>query len=86
VVGQQGRVFLHIAAPVGVDEGGTNEGGDRGGIRRSGSCVSRQDQSVDGAENAGCVAIHHWVDMPRVAVAIGWYTGGSVLRVGTFLP
>jgi hypothetical protein len=43
VVGQQGRVLLHSAAPVGVGEDGAN-GGDRGGVRRSGSRVSRQDQ------------------------------------------
>jgi hypothetical protein len=45
VVGQQGRVLLHSAAPVGVGEDGANGGGDRGGVRRSGSRVSRQDQS-----------------------------------------
>jgi hypothetical protein len=49
VVGQQGCVLLHSATPVGVGEGGAN-GGDRGGIRRS---VSRQDQPVNRAENAG---------------------------------
>jgi hypothetical protein len=64
VVGQQGRV-LHSATPVGVGEGGANGGGDRGRARRS---VSRQDQPVDGAENAGCTVSHHRVDVPGVAV------------------
>jgi hypothetical protein len=64
VVGQQGRV-LHSATPVGVGEGGANGGGDRGRVRRS---VSRQDQLVDGVENASCAVSHHRLDMPGVAV------------------
>jgi hypothetical protein len=67
VVGQQGRI-LHSATPVGVGEGGTNGGGNRGGIWRSGSHVGRQDQPVDGVENAGCAASHHRVDVPGVVV------------------
>jgi hypothetical protein len=53
---------------VGVDKGGTNEGVDRGGIRRSGCHVSRQDQSVNGAENAACATSHRRVDVPWVKV------------------
>jgi hypothetical protein len=54
--------------PVGVGEDDTNGGGDRGGIWRSGSCVSRQDQPVDGAENVGCAMSHHRLDVPGVTV------------------
>jgi hypothetical protein len=61
VVGQQGRVLLHSATPVRVGEGCPNGGGDRGGVRRSDSRVSRQDQLVNGAENAGCAVSHHRV-------------------------
>jgi hypothetical protein len=68
VVGQQGLVLLYSAALVRVGEGDVNEGGDQGSIRRGGSCVSRQDQPIDGARNAGCAASHHRVDMPEVAV------------------
>jgi hypothetical protein len=67
VVGQQGHVLLHSATPLGVGEGGAN-GGDRGGIRRSGSRVSRQDQPVNGVENAGCATSRHRVDVPGVTV------------------
>jgi hypothetical protein len=69
VVGQQGCVLLlNSATSVGVDKGGTNGGVDRGGIRRSGCHVSRQDQSVNGAENAGCATSHRRVDVPWVKV------------------
>jgi hypothetical protein len=69
VVSHQGRVLLlHSAMPVGVGKGSANGGGDRGGVRRSGSRVSRQDQSVDGAENTDCVTGHHRVDVPGGAV------------------
>jgi hypothetical protein len=71
--------------PVGVDEGRANGGGDRGSIQRSGSRVGRQDQPVDRAENADCVASHHRVDVPGVAVDGDWgYTGGSVRADGSF--
>jgi hypothetical protein len=43
-------------------------GADWGGARRSGSPISRQDQPVDVAENAGYTASNHRVDMPGVAV------------------
>jgi hypothetical protein len=65
---QQGRVLLHSVTLVGVGEGGANGGGDRGIIQRSGSRVGRHDQPVDRAKNVGCVARHHRVDVPGVAV------------------
>jgi hypothetical protein len=39
VVGQQGRILLHGPTPVRVGEGGTDGGGDRGGVRWSGGRV-----------------------------------------------
>jgi hypothetical protein len=66
VVGQQGRV-LHSPKLVGVGKGGANRG-EWGGVRRGDSRVSRQDQSVDGAENAGCAASHHRVHVVGVVV------------------
>jgi hypothetical protein len=69
VVGQQGRIlFLRSTTPVWVGEGGANGGGDRGGARRSDSRISAQNQSVDGAKNAGDTLSHHQVDVPRVGV------------------
>jgi hypothetical protein len=69
VVGQEGRVLLlYSASPVGVDESGANRGGDRGGIRWSGSRISCQDQPVDRSKNAGGAPGHHRVDVPGVAV------------------
>jgi hypothetical protein len=50
-----------------VSKGGAN-GGDQGGAQRVGSRVSRQDQLVNAAENVGCAASHHRVDVPGVAV------------------
>jgi hypothetical protein len=68
VVDQQSRVLLHSVTSMGAGEGGANGGGNRGGIQRSGSRVVCQDQPVDGAENVGCAASHHRVDVPGVAV------------------
>jgi hypothetical protein len=69
VVGQQGRVlFLHSTTLVWVGEGGANEGGDQGGVQRSGNRISGQNQLVDRAENAGGTPSHHRVDVPGVAV------------------
>jgi hypothetical protein len=51
-----------------VSEGGANGVGDRGGVRRSGSRVSGQNQPIDGAENAGGAPSHHRVDVPGVTV------------------
>jgi hypothetical protein len=45
-----------------------NGGGDRGGVRRSGSRVGCQDQPVDRTENTSYAASHHRVDVSRVAV------------------
>jgi hypothetical protein len=64
VVGQQGHVLLQSATSVGVGKGRTKRG-DWGGVRRSVSC---QNQQVDGAENASCVASHHQVDVLGVAM------------------
>jgi hypothetical protein len=73
VVGQQGRVLLlHSVTPVEVSEGSTNGGEDRGGVRRSGSRVSRQDQTVGEAENASCAASQYRVDVPGVTVDGDW--------------
>jgi hypothetical protein len=69
VVGQEGRVLLlHSASPVWVGEGGANGGGDRGGVRWSGSRISCQDQPVDRSKNTGGAPGHHRVDVPGVAV------------------
>jgi hypothetical protein len=69
VVGQQGRIlFLRSTTPMWVGEGGANGGGDRGGVRRSDSRISVQNQPVYGAKNAGDTLSHHRVDVPRVAV------------------
>jgi hypothetical protein len=68
VVGQEGRVLLHSASPVWVGESGANGGGDRGGLRWSGSRISCQDQPVDRSKNAGGSPGHHRVDVPGVAV------------------
>jgi hypothetical protein len=69
VVGQEGRVLLlHSASPVWVGESGANGGGDRGGIRWSGSRISYQDQPVDRSKNASGTPSHHRVDVPGVTV------------------
>jgi hypothetical protein len=69
VVGQEGRVLLlHSASPVRVGESGANGGGDRGGVRWSGSHIGCQDQPVDGSKNTCGSLGHHRVDVPRVAV------------------
>jgi hypothetical protein len=68
VVGQQDHVLLHSAMPVGVSEGGTNGGGNRGGIGRSGSHVCRQDQPVNRVGNVDYATSHHRVYVPGVAV------------------
>jgi hypothetical protein len=61
---------------MGVGEGDTNGGGNRGGIRRSDSRVVRQDQLVDGAENVGCAG-----ESPsggRARGRGGWRPGGML--------
>jgi hypothetical protein len=68
VVGQQGRVLLHRPTPVRVSEGGTNGGGDRGGVRWSGGRISCKNQSVDRSKDSGGAPSHHGVDVPGVAV------------------
>jgi hypothetical protein len=69
VVGQEGRVLLlHSASPVWVGESVANGGGDRGGLRWSGSRISCQDQPVDRSKNADGLPGHHRVDVPGVAV------------------
>jgi hypothetical protein len=68
VVGQQDRVLLRSVTPVEVDEGSANGGGGLGGVRRSGSCVNRQDHPVGGTENTSCATSHHQVDVLRVTV------------------
>jgi hypothetical protein len=84
VVGQQDHVLLHSATPVGDGEGGTSGGGDRGGIRRSGSHVSRKDQPVNRGGNVGCAMSHHRVYVPGDTVD-GDRVGheGSVRGVGS---
>jgi hypothetical protein len=54
--------------PVWISNGGANGGGHWGGIRRSGSRISCQDQPVDGVENDDDASSHHRVDLPGVAV------------------
>jgi hypothetical protein len=75
-------------SPVWVGESDTNGGGDRGGVRWSGSRISCQDQPVDRSKNAGGAPGHHRVDVPGFAVwmATGWYTGGSRRSAGTSGP
>jgi hypothetical protein len=51
-----------------VSEGGANAGGDRGGVRWSGSRISGQNMLVDEAKNTGSTSSHHRVDVPGVAV------------------
>jgi hypothetical protein len=69
VVGQQGHVlFLHRATLVGAHEGSANKGGDLGGVWRSVSRISCQNQPVNEAKNADCAPSHHQVDVLEVAV------------------
>jgi hypothetical protein len=69
VIGHQDRVLLlHSTTPMWVSEGGSDGGGDQGGVRRSGGRISDQNQPLDGAKNAGSAPSHHRLDMPGVAV------------------
>jgi hypothetical protein len=69
VVGHQGCVLLlHSTMPMWVSEGGSDGGGDRTCVQRSGGRISGQNQPVDGAKNAGCASSHHRLDMLGVAV------------------
>jgi hypothetical protein len=86
VVGQEGLVLLHSASLVWVGESGTNGGGDRGGVRWSGSRISCQDQPVDRSKNAGGALGHHRVDVSGVAVdgdrVVHRWLGAVCLDVG----
>jgi hypothetical protein len=69
VVSQEGHILLlHSALLVWVGESGMEGGGDRRGVRWSGSRISCQDQPVDRSKNVGDVLGHHRVDVPEVAV------------------
>jgi hypothetical protein len=69
VVGQEGRVLLlHSVSLVWVGESGVNGGGDRGGVRWSGSRISCQDQPIDRSKNTSGALGHIRVDVPGVAV------------------
>jgi hypothetical protein len=68
VVGQQGRVLLHSPMPVRVSEGGTNGGGDRGGVQWSSGLISCKNESVYQPKDTGGAPSHHGVGMPGVAV------------------
>jgi hypothetical protein len=87
VVGHEGRVLLlHSVSLVWVGESGMNRGGDRGGIRWSGSHIICQDQLVDSSKNASGVPGHHRVDVPGVTVdgdrVVHWWLGVVCRDVG----
>jgi hypothetical protein len=87
VVGQEGRVLLlHSASLVWVGESGANRGGDQGGVRRSGSRISCQDQPVDRSKNAGGAPCHHRVDVPSFTVDGNWVIVNHFTKVARFLP
>jgi hypothetical protein len=51
-----------------VSEGFANRGGDWGGVWHSSGHISGQDQPVDGPEDTGDAASHHWVNVPGITV------------------